>query len=275
MKSSIHRTNTENIMAEEKKNPAQEQKTNRQLMGERFRMRNPEFNIDDDEAMYGEALAELGKADEAEAARKRLNEAIAGSDVAPELINGILSGKNADGSDFDLEDYITEQHIDYFLDYLENKETARQKRDARKLARKQEAEFKAKANELIKAEDAELDAAAAEMGYKPEQIRDLIEWLYGKEKEQDKSFIARAARYELKKDDFLKLFKIKDYDLKISEAEDKGYKRGKNEKIDMFKRDQKRRKDMPADAGSGGGTPTSGGDTKDPYLARLEHMKDL
>ncbi len=263
-------------MAEEKKTPAQEgKKTNRQLMGERYQMRNPEFNIDDDEAMYGEALAELGRADEAEAARKRLNEAIAGSEIAPELINGMLSGKNADGSDFDLEDFITEQHIDYFLDYMENKETARAKRDARKQARKQEAEFKAKADELIKAEDAELDAAAVEMGYKPEQIRELIEWLYGKEGEQDKSFIARAARYELKKDDFLKLFKIKDYDLQMTEAEDRGYKRGKNEKIDMFKRDQKRRKDMPADAGSGGGTPASGGESKDPYLARLEHMKDL
>lgn len=252
-----------------------EKKTNRQLMGERYLQRNPDFNVEDDEAMYGEALSELGKADEAEASRKKFNEMISSSDIAPELLNGLLSGKNADGSDFNLEDYIVDNHLDYILDYIENSDTAKQKRDARKKLRDAEASFRSKIDELAAAEDAELEAAIAESGYKQDQVADLVKWIYGEKGKEDESFINRAANFQLKKDDFLRLFKMKDYDLKMSEAEDRGYKKGKNEKIDMFRRDQKRRSSLPEDAGSGGGTPQSGGEQKDPYLARLEHMKDM
>ena len=44
-----------------------------------------------------------------------------------------------------------------------------------------------------------------------------------------------AARYGLKKADFLRLFQIKDFDKAVADAEDRGYKRGKNEKIDQQK----------------------------------------
>lgn len=248
------------------------QKTNRQRLAERFKGANPDFNVDDDEAMYGEALAGLERGDEAEAQRKRLNETIAGNEIAPEMLNGIISGKNPDGSDFNLEEYLLDQHIDYLLDYMEDSSTAKEKRTKREAERKaqQQADedFKKKAEELIKAEDAELDAAIAEAGYKPEQVKDLIDWIY----DPEKGFIRRARDFELKKEDFLRLFKIKDWDLKMTEAEDKGYKRGRNEKIDMFRREQGRRQQMPADVGSGGGTPTSG-EEKDPTIAALERMK--
>ena len=254
---------------------AEMKKTNRQLMGERYLSKNPEFNVEDDEAMYGEALNELAASDEAQAQRERLNAAIAENDIAPEMLNGLLSGKNADGSDFNLDEYLLDQHIDYLLDYVEDNATAKEKWDARKLERaekkKADAEFEAKVAELTAAEDAELDAAIAEAGYKADQVKDLIDWIYDKEQ----GIITRAANFELKKDDFLRLFKLKDYDLKMGEAEDKGYKRGKNEKIDMYKRAQGKRNAMPADVGSGGGTPTAGGEEKDPYLAQLEKMKGM
>lgn len=252
---------------------AEEKKTNRQRLAERFKGANPDFNTDDDEAMYGEALAGLERGDEAEAQRKRLNETIAGNEIAPELLNGIISGKNADGSDFDLDEYMLDRHLDYLLDYLEDSSTAKEKRTQRETQRKQQAQedeaFKQKMQSLIDTEDAELDAAIQESGYKPDQVKGLIDWIYDK----DNGFIKRARDFELKKDDFLRLFKIKDWDLKMSEAEDKGYKRGKNEKIDMFRREQGRRRQMPADAGSGGGTPSSGGASKDPTLSALERMK--
>lgn len=256
-------TNDRQYMAEEKK-------SNRQLMGERYKSRNPEFNVEDDEAMYGEALSELAKSDEAEASRRRLNETIANNDIAPEMLNGIISGKNADGTDFDLDEYLLDKHIDYLLDYMENSETAKEKKAAREAAAKEDAAFEAKAAELVAAEDAELDAAIQEAGYKPEQVKDLIDWIY----DTKNGFITRAKNFDLKKDDFLRLFHIKDYDLKMSEAEENGYRRGKNEKIDMFKRKQERRREMPADVGGGGGTPAAGQE-KDPYLARLERMKQM
>ena len=254
---------------------AEVKKTNRELLGERFKSRNPEFNVDDDDAIYGEALAELGKYDESEASRKRLNETIANNEIAPDLLNGIISGKNADGSDFDLTQYLFDNHMDYLIDYMEDNEGAKKKYEERKKARKDESDREATAQKIaedkIQAEDAELDAAIKEAGYKPEQVKDLIDWIY----DLENGFITRAKNFELKKEDFIRLFHIKDWDLKMKEADDAGYKRGKNEKIDMFKRKQKERQEMPADAGSGGGTPQSGGVQKDPYLERLDKMKNF
>lgn len=250
----------------------EEKLTNRQRLAQRFQGANPDFNVDDDEAIYGEALAGLERGDEAEAQRKRLNETIAGNDIAPEMLNGIISGKNPDGSDFNLDEYLLDQHIDYLLDYMEDNEGAKAKRTQREAERKkQKADdeaFQQRMAGLIEAEDAELDAAIQESGYKAEQVKDLIDWIY----DPKDGFIRRARDFELKKEDFLRLFKIKDWDLKMTEAEDKGYKRGKNEKIDMFRREQGRRRSMPADVGSGGGTPTSGERKKDPTLAALERM---
>lgn len=254
---------------------AETKKTNRELMGERYKARNPEFNVDDDEAMYGEALAELGKSDEAEASRKRLNETIANNKIAPDLLNGIISGKNADGSDFDLADYLLGEHIDYLIDYLEDSESAKEKFNARKKERadqkKADEEFAAQVEAKTAAEDAELDAAIKEAGYKPDQVKDLIDWIY----DLENGFITRAKNFDLKKEDFIRLFHIKDWDLKMKEADDAGYKRGKNEKIDMFKRKQKERQEMPADVGGGGGAPAAAEEQEDPYLKQLDKMKNF
>ena len=244
-------------------------------MGERFKSRNPEFNVDDDEAMYGEALSELGKADEAEVNRKRLNETIAKNKIAPDLLTGIISGKNEDGSDFDLDEYMLDRHIDYLLDYVENKDTAKEKFNARKKKREDDAKAEGLAQKVAETdlakEDAELDAAIKESGYKPDQVKDLIDWIY----DLENGFITRAKKFQLTKDDFIRLFHIKDWDLKMKEADDAGYKRGKNEKIDMFKRQQKKRNDMPADSpgGSGGARPSRS--EPDPYLKRLKQMSNF
>ena len=88
-------------------------------------------------------------------------------------------------------------------------------------------------------EDAELDAALKEAKMKPEAIKDLIDWLYKRsedgEDRDDDGFVWRAARYGLKKADFQRPFQIKDFDKAVADAEEKGYTRGKNEKIDQQK----------------------------------------
>lgn len=249
------------------------QLTSRQRLAERYKGRNPELNVDDDEALGAAILGDLDAYDQDAERMRRFNETVNNSDVAPEMMTGILSGKNPDGTDFDLEEYILDNNIDYFLDYIENKETAKEKLAARKKERKAAAEKEAADKEevkaLIDAEDAELDAAVAEMGYKADQVKDLIDWIYNKET----GLIKRAANYELKKDDFLRLFKIKDYDVRMADAEDKGYKRGRNEKIDMFRQAQKKRDSMPADIDGGGSTPKATEAPGDSYLRRLDKMK--
>lgn len=248
--------------------------TNRQRLAERIKKAHPDFNTDDDEAVYGAVLDRLNKDDETDAQRKRFSEAISKSDIAPEMMSGLLSGKNADGSDFDLEEYLFDKHLDFFLDYLdEDKNGAKKKladrRAARKQARAEDEKFKAEQDKRIKTEDAELDAAIKESGYRPEQVKDLVDWIY----DGDKGFIVRASRFELKKDDFIRLFHIKDWKVKMKESEDRGYKRGKNEKIDMFAHQQRRRKQLPPDQGGGGGTPMDN-EPEDETLKSLDRMKN-
>jgi hypothetical protein len=246
--------------------------SNRARLAERFKKNNPEFNADDDETLWGAAADQLDKDDEAAEQRKRFNEAISKSDIAPEMMTGLLSGKNADGSPFNLEDYLFDKHKDFFLDYLEDKDGAMDKLKARKAERQKEADdeakFEAERDGKIKKEDAELDAAIKESGYKQAQVKKLIDWIY----DGDKGFVARASRFELTKDDFLRLFRIKDWDAKMKEAEDNGYRRGKNERIDMFAHNQERRRKLPPDNAGGGGKPLEGGE--DPTLAALNKMKN-
>lgn len=260
-------------MAENKDSQAS-QMTSRQRLAERYKGRDPELNTDDDEALGGAILGDLEAYDQDRERMERFNQAVQGSDIAPGLMSGILSGKNADGSDFDLAEYLLDEHIDYLLDYIDDNDKAKEKLQARRDARKAEADadadFASKVDELVAAEDAELDAAIAEAGYKPEQVADLIDWIYNKES----GLIKRARDFELKKDDFLRLFKIKDYDMKMKESEDRGYKKGKNEKIDMFKRQQQQRQEMPADLDGAGGANTPE-KKADPYLSRLEKMKNF
>lgn len=61
--------------------------------------------------------------------------------------------------------------------------------------------------------------------------------------------------------------------MKMKESEDRGYKRGKNEKIDMFAHQQLRRKQLPPDQGGGGGTPMDN-EPEDETLKSLDRMKN-
>lgn len=263
----------------EENNP---QLTSRQRLAERYKGANPELNVDDDEALGGAILGDLDAYDQSKAKIDRFNEAMQNNDLAPEMLAGMLSGKNEDGSDFDLTSYLFDKHLDFFVDYMEDNKTAMDKLKARQAERKAAKEEAKKAEidaEAIKAankakvdaEDAELDAAIAEAGYKADQVKDLIDWIYDKEK----GLIERAQNFELTKDDFLRLFKIKDYDVRMADAEQKGYKRGKNEKIDMLKRQQKNRDNMPSDLGGGAATPSLNTEKRDPYLDKLDKMKNF
>lgn len=265
-----------------KESEKQAQLTSRQRLAERYKGANPELNVDDDEALGGAILGDLEAYDADKAKMERFNNAMMNNDIAPEMFAGMISGKNADGSDFDLTEYIFDNHLDFFLDYLEDSETAKaklkegqKKRKEAKAAEAKKAEedeaLKKEVEAKVKAEDAELDAAITEAGYKPEQVKELIDWIY----DAKNGLITRAANYQLTKDDFLKLFKIKDFDVRMADAEQKGYKRGKNEKIDMLKRQQKNRDNMPSDLGGGNGvTPKDNEQKEDPYLASLNKMKN-
>ncbi len=258
-----------------KENAEKQTITNRQRMVDRFKKSNPEFNGDDDEALYGAANDDLDKYDQMQEQRGKLNEALKSTKYAPEILAGLISKKNPDGSDFDLRDWLlsNDDVVDYLQDYAQNGPDKAKARWAgrskqRKADEDAEAAFLKDKDAKVKKEDDELDAALKESNYKPEQVKDLISWIY----DSKTGFIRRAANFELTKDDFIKLFRIKDYDVKMAESEDRGYKRGKNERIDMFEHKQQKRRNMPPDVGGGGGNAKPE-KPKDSQMAALDRMK--
>jgi len=142
----------------------------------------------------------------------------------------------------------------------------------------------AKSNEELaanmKTEDAELDAAIKEAKMKPETVRDLIEWMYKRsddgEDHDDDGFVWRAARYGLKKEDFLRLFQIKNFDKAVSDAEERGYKRGRNEKIDQQKvlHEGRRggKKDININGGGGEAVLSQGQSREQEVYGRMKGM---
>lgn len=242
--------------------------TNREKMLERMRERNADLNTDDEEALFGQMLSDYDASDAREKERQQFNDMLTSNPMGPELVTGLVTGKDADGNKFSLIKFLVGDHASELraaldgdqeaLDYLIEQEAAEI------AAQEEEAATEEELKQKIVEEDAAFEDALSESGYKREDAKALIDWIY----DEEKGFIWRARNFELTKEDFLRLFRIKDWDTALAEADERGYVRGKNEKIDMSKRMQKDRKAMNI-GGSGGQMPTS---ERDETLAALEDM---
>lgn len=247
----------------------QEVKTNRQKLTERLKSRNPELNIDDEELLFGQISTDYDTYDQRDQERERFNEVMSQNPESAGILTGLYTGKNEDGSDFDLGMYLIEEYPEMVIDIIEGNPQTKERyvamRDGRKAAAAQEEEFAAQVADKTAAEDAELDAAIKEAGLRPEEVKDLIDWIYNPET----GIIARAERFELTKDDFKQLLRIKDYDNAMAKADEKGYVRGKNEKIDLTARQQADRRRLPVISG-GGSKPKE--KNEDSRVSRLKAM---
>jgi hypothetical protein len=235
-----------------------------------MRNRYPELNVDDDEALSDQISSDYDLLDQRDQERKQFNDLLAQNPYAAPIVTGMATGKKDDGTPFDLGEFLIDEYPEMIQDLIEgNPDTKKhyeESRDARRQAAADEEQFAAELESKTQAEDAELDAAVKEMGYKPEEVAELIRQLY----DPDNGLIRRAARFELTKDDFLMLFKILNYDADIKRADNDGYVRGKNEKIDMLEHQQGKRGRLPV-IGSGGGRPSA--KEPDPTLDNLDRMK--
>ena len=158
-----------------------QQPTSRQRLAERYKGRNPEINTDDDEALGAAILGDLDAYDQDSERLRRFNETVNSSDIAPEMMAGILSGKNADGTDFSLEEYIIDNNIDFFLDYIENSETAKDKlarrKEERALREKADEEFMRSELYTMAVEDFEYNTLRA-LPYQHEHAPLIVEGFY-------------------------------------------------------------------------------------------------
>lgn len=244
----------------------------RQKIGERLRNKDEALDIDNDDALFGAIATDYDRFDERDREREEFNDMLMRNPHASGIITGLITGKDDNGNDFDLGMYLIENYPEVIEDVVngnpKNREYYESLRNEREKIAREDKEFEEKVEALTAAEDAELDAAIEEAGYKTDDVRDLIDWIYN----PTTGIITRAKNMELKKDDFLKLFRIKDYDKNLARAENDGYVRGKNEKIDMYGHAEDKRRQLPV-LGSGSGRPRER--EEDPMLDNLSRMKDV
>jgi hypothetical protein len=247
-------------------------KSKRQMLLDKMKTRYPDLDTEDDEAVSDKIATDYDSGDKRDQERQQFNEMLAKNEYAAPIITGMATGKNPDGTPFDLGMYLIDEYPEMVQDLIEGNDKVKEhylaSMDARRKAKEDDDNLKANAEEKMKAEDDALDEAIKESGYKTSDVENLIDWLYNPET----GIIHRAVNFDLKKEDFISLFRIKDFDKRMKEAEDKGYVRGKNEKIDMLSHKQKDRTKLPV-INSGGGMPKE--KETDPTLSNFDKMKNV
>ena len=259
-------------------------KSKRDSFRERLAQRYPDLDMDDDEAVYNQISTDYDQYDQSKKRMDDFNNMLQENPHAPGLVAGLVTKKNAEGGDFNLIDYLIDELGQDYIDAINGDEEARKRLKANEKEKLAASEKLAKGKETLSAnmeqEDKELDAAMKEAKIKPEAINDLIEWLYKRsddgEDHDDDGLVWRAIRYDLKKADFLRLFQIKDFDKAVADAEERGYKRGKNEKIDQQRQlhDGKQGGKRNINIDGAGGTPSIPRE-KDSTIEAYQRMKGM
>lgn len=260
-------------------------KSKRDSFRERLAQRYPDLNMDDEDAVYNQISTDYDQYDQSKKRMDDFNNMLNENPHAPGLVTGLITKKNADGGEFSLIDFLIDDLGQDYIDAINGDEEARKRLKASEKEKIAASEKLAKSKEALAAnmeqEDKELDAAIKQAKKKPEDVQDLIEWLYkrgddGQDRDDD-GFVWRAIRYDLKKDDFLRLFQIKNYDKDMEAAENRGYKRGKNEKIDnqkaLHEGRQGGKKNINITSG-GGGAPAIPRD-RDRTIEAYQRMKGM
>lgn len=218
-------------------------KSKKDAFRERLSQRYPDMNMDDEDAVYGQLSTDYDQFDQNNQRMDEFNNFLKDNPMAPGLVTGLITKKNADGSDFSFVNFLIDNMGQDYVDAVNGDP------EAKKRLQQKEKDDLAAAEKLANGEkqlaknieecDKEVDAFLKEKKLKPEDIQSMLEWLFKRsedgEEHDDDGFVFRAARYALKKEDFERLWQIKDFDKAVSDAEERGYVRGKNESIDQQK----------------------------------------
>ncbi len=229
--------------------------------------RNPDLNLDDDEAVAAWLEQSFQDSDKMADDRKKLDDLLIGSPQAAGILQGLSSGVGADGEPFSLMGYLMENYWDEI-------QAAKSTEEAEKIVRKKEAEKIEKAakdaqrqkdnSDKLAKMDEQLTEAMAMVNTDEATVNSMLEWLYGK----DKGFIYRAISYDLTKDDWAKLLFAFDRDAQLDKARTDG---GRQTRNNRGKPHRSLKDDMPADLGGGGSDSGEETDT-DPTIRRYQQM---
>ena len=235
-----------------------------------FRARYPDVSEDDEAALYDRISEDYRNADLDRENMKKFNELLTQDERIAGLITGMASGKKGDGSPFSIAEYLLENYGDDIYSSTDPKEAAK-KAAEREAAMQAESRAKAEMDEARKknfeACDKAFEEAVKSLNINDTEAEKFLDWIYN----PDNGFIHRVWTYDVGKEDWVKLLQAYNYDNAITKAEENGYKRGRNEKIDMARHRESSRRNMPSDLSNSGASLDEG--EKDPTLTAYSKMK--
>lgn len=231
--------------------------------------RNPDLNLDDDEAVATWLDDSFRDSDRMKSESEKLNDLLASDPHAAGILMGLSSGMGEDGQPFSLSAYLLDNYYDEIAGAASKEEAVEKarKKEAENIKRAAEEEKRAKESAgKINAEDDLLTEAVNETNSDEATAVGMLEWLFGKEQD---GFIYRAIRHEITKEDWTRLLYAFSRDKELDNARGEGARNSRSERGKphrSFKEDN-----MPADLGGGASVSTAPEET-DPNLQALKRM---
>lgn len=246
---------------------------------ERLKSRNPELDMENDDAMDEYLGGQFDKVDKADADNKRLNELITSDDRYANTLSGIFSGQEEDGTEFNLVKHLFKNYWPDLKDY-ENSEEALAALDERL---KEEEETKSnteKAKEEIASnfEQMKQDAndAMQQTGVDEKTMQELVNWLYGVTDPEtgeitEEGLCVRIEKRCVNTDDFVKLIHAYTREGELEKARQSGMSEGRKQRPGASHRNNS---SIPTYTGGGGSSESGEGEEeKNPIASRYGSMK--
>lgn len=249
---------------------AAEEVAEKDAIREYLKSRYPDAKTEDDSDYLQRITDDFSKYDETTKSRNELNELLSKDPRISGMLSGMSSGLKEDGSPFSISEYLIANYGDEISGSMDKEEVAKKaaEKEASMVAEQAEADKRNKAREEnIEVCDKALEEAIKEGKYSDDDARSFLEWLY----DPETGFIHRVMIYDIKKEDWIKLLRIFNYDSDVDKAEKSGYKRGRNENIDITRHKGSSRQNMPKDLS--GSSLSLEANEKDPTLNAYSKMK--
>lgn len=254
---------------------AEQQMTAREQFMKDWGADNSDINMEDEDAVYGRMRENWEAGKKRKEREDRFNSIMEQNNYAPEVMEAIMDGVGPEAKTKNLIKLLAGDHREEFKAALEGDEEslawlaetrAKEIVDEAAAANEEKAE-EGRLAEALQKEDAELEKALAAAGKRPDEMQSYFDAIYNKEN----GLLVRACRFELTEEDFALLIKVADYDKNISAAQEEGYRRGKNEKVDIYADLDREGGKRPTNLGGGGGGAPKSKQTN-PTLAALDNM---
>lgn len=232
--------------------------------------RNPDLNLDDDEAVASWLEENFNQYDRINTERQQLNDLLASSPEAAGILTGLSEGISADGKPFSLMGYIIDNYWDEIQSAKTKEEAAEMasKKEAANIASAAEREKRSKSySDNLAVSDQALTDAMNKANMDEAAVSGMLAWLYGDAEKQD-GLIYRVVRNELNEEDWTRLLYAFNRDKDLDAARNDGRRESRSERgapHRTFKGN------MPADLG-GGGSQMREPENEDPTVARYKKM---